>query len=224
MPNSILWIGLVVLWLFWLVPMLATRHPRVRGISDTALSTRVLHRGGDEIGEGASGRAQPGDRPEEDMDPQDEQWEPEFVPDRRGRGGFDPEADALARAARYRFRQRAALFLLVGAVIFGVMGVAAAPQAWLLSLACAGALGCYLSYLRKQVRYEEDIRRRRTTKATRTRTREPRGHAHPRRRPSGAVVLDTDDEDPAFDHLDPYRPDAVRPQSNDAGLPRVVGE
>ncbi|WP_174566833.1 hypothetical protein [Nocardia crassostreae] len=45
MPNSILWIGLVVLWVFVLFPMLADRHPRIRQHTEAALSTRVLHRG-----------------------------------------------------------------------------------------------------------------------------------------------------------------------------------
>ncbi|WP_373282229.1 divisome protein SepX/GlpR, partial [Nocardia cerradoensis] len=46
MPNSILWIALVVLWVFVLFPMLADRHPRIRRTTDVALATRVLHRGG----------------------------------------------------------------------------------------------------------------------------------------------------------------------------------
>src|SRR5690606_9582957 len=46
MPNSILWIGLVVLWVFVLFPILADRHPRIRQTTDAALATRVLHRGG----------------------------------------------------------------------------------------------------------------------------------------------------------------------------------
>ena len=46
MPNSILWIGLVVLWVFVLFPILADRHPRIRRTTDAALATRVLHRGG----------------------------------------------------------------------------------------------------------------------------------------------------------------------------------
>ncbi|WP_342217009.1 gephyrin-like molybdotransferase receptor GlpR, partial [Nocardia brasiliensis] len=45
MPNSILWIGLVVLWVFVLFPILADRHPRIRRTTDAALATRVLHRG-----------------------------------------------------------------------------------------------------------------------------------------------------------------------------------
>lgn len=45
MPNSILWIGLVILWVFVLFPILADRHPRIRQTTDAALATRVLHRG-----------------------------------------------------------------------------------------------------------------------------------------------------------------------------------
>ena len=42
-PQSLLWISLVVLWLFVLVPMLTNRRDRVRRTSDVALSTRVLN-------------------------------------------------------------------------------------------------------------------------------------------------------------------------------------
>ncbi|WP_207843210.1 divisome protein SepX/GlpR [Williamsia soli] len=46
MPNSLLWVCLVAIWLFVLVPMVVKSRPTVRKTSDTALSTRVLHRGG----------------------------------------------------------------------------------------------------------------------------------------------------------------------------------
>jgi hypothetical protein len=45
-PQSILWISLVVLWLFVLVPMLINKRDTVRPTSDVALSTRVLNGGG----------------------------------------------------------------------------------------------------------------------------------------------------------------------------------
>jgi hypothetical protein len=44
-PQSLLWISLVVLWLFVLVPMLINKRDTVRRTSDVALSTRVLNRG-----------------------------------------------------------------------------------------------------------------------------------------------------------------------------------
>ena len=41
-PQSLLWISLVVLWLFVLVPMLINKRETVRRTSDVALATRVL--------------------------------------------------------------------------------------------------------------------------------------------------------------------------------------
>lgn len=45
-PQSLLWISLVVLWLFVLVPMLISKRDNVRRTSDIALATRVLNGGG----------------------------------------------------------------------------------------------------------------------------------------------------------------------------------
>jgi hypothetical protein len=44
-PQSLLWISLVVLWLFVLVPMLISKRDAVRRTSDVALATRVLNSG-----------------------------------------------------------------------------------------------------------------------------------------------------------------------------------
>ncbi|MCH9668671.1 MAG: hypothetical protein K0U80_12540 [Actinomycetia bacterium] len=44
-PQSLLWISLVVLWLFVLVPMLINKRDAVRRTSDVALATRVLNSG-----------------------------------------------------------------------------------------------------------------------------------------------------------------------------------
>ena len=44
-PQSLLWISLVVLWLFVLVPMLINKRDTVRRTSDVALATRVLNGG-----------------------------------------------------------------------------------------------------------------------------------------------------------------------------------
>ena len=44
-PQSLLWISLVVLWLFVLVPMLVSKRDAVRRTSDVALATRVLNSG-----------------------------------------------------------------------------------------------------------------------------------------------------------------------------------
>ncbi|MGV0802066.1 hypothetical protein ABQF26_34150, partial [Mycolicibacterium elephantis] len=44
-PQSLLWISLVILWLFVLVPMLISKRDAVRRTSDVALATRVLNSG-----------------------------------------------------------------------------------------------------------------------------------------------------------------------------------
>lgn len=346
MPNSILWIGLVVLWVFVLFPILADRHPRIRRTTDTALATRVLHRGDSGRRKG-SGRARkkragrtrrkrhhgndaedpmstaaegagaeveeelPGgstefgdmtaDRLDHDGDPAADEFgtdahdsdtvfepdrdpgeddypgpavepedtgesgelesagpvmdtaparippvratmprspvaaefedeDPDFVPTRRGRGGYDPEADAIARAARYTFRQRAVAGLILGAVLCGGLAVAVSPLLW---WGCGGAalsLVTYLGYLRKQVRVEQEIRRRRSARLSgrgqdqgehgspagdgiSSRTARPgmdRDTARALRRRSH--LLEPDDEDPVFEHLDAY----------DAGVARTV--
>lgn len=75
-PQSLLWISLVVLWLFVLVPMLINRRDTVRRTSDVALATRVLNttraarlirRGGPAAGH----RSDPHWRPEADDDFED---------------------------------------------------------------------------------------------------------------------------------------------------------
>lgn len=313
MPNSILWIGLVVLWVFVLFPILADRHPRIRRTTDTALATRVLHRGDakrrarseharkrptrtyrkrhhskdaedrmtisaddpvaetDEEHSGAGvgvALADPPDTVDERFDVDDEAAravdtaitdpEPEpyergdavparippagppalrdpetgrphdldddFVPTRRGRGGYDPEADAAARAARYTFRQRAALALVLGALLCGGLGIAVAPPFW---WGCGGAvtvLVTYLVYLRRQVRMEEEIRRRRSARLARNRRFAEAGHpgyagsaGHrgmdrdtARTLLRRSELLEPDDEDPAFEHLETYDPTIAR--------------
>ncbi|MEV4129102.1 gephyrin-like molybdotransferase receptor GlpR [Nocardia sp. NPDC049707] len=352
MPNSILWIGLVVFWVFVLFPILADRHPRIRQITDAALATRVLHRGGskrrtksgpaaghdsdpdyrptrvqrrlshsddaeDRMTPPADGQVTEDDKPTEnpleagpaepdaEIDDRDaevdefddaddesatadgefddsvseladadfddaeiatartdakqratvdddrvavEHTEPagaripqartaapahfdesdsdesDFVPTRRGRGGFDPEADAIARAARYTFRQRAVLGLILAVFVFGGLSVALSPMFW---WGCGGSalvLVTYLAYLRKQVRMEEEIRRRRLARLARSRgehieaEREAEQRAKQRimdrdtaralRRRS--ALIEVDDEDPMFEHLENFDPATAR--------------
>ena len=109
--------------------------------------------------------------------------DPDFVPTRRGRGGFDPEADAIARVARYTFRQRAVLALVLAALLCGALGVALTPLCWwACGLAVAGLIG-YLAYLRKQVRMEEEIRRRRAARLSRGQQRLDYVDGEPRQAP-----------------------------------------
>ena len=70
-PQSLLWISLVVLWLFVLVPMLISKRDAVRRTSDVALATRVLNSGAaarliKRGGPAAGHRSNPDWQPEED--------------------------------------------------------------------------------------------------------------------------------------------------------------
>ena len=264
MPNSILWIGLVVMWLFVLFPILADRHPRIRQTTDVALATRVLHRGGSKRkGRGpASGHdSDPDWRPakpertirhgsdaEDPMDTHADEDEPtaeeregderaerkrDFVPSRRGRGGFDPEADAIARAARYAFRQRTVLGLLLIAIMTGALAViVSSAVGWVCGVSVA-ILAMYLTYLRRQVRMEEEIRRRRMARLSRARlgvesqSDDELRLVPARLRRPGAVVVEVDDEDPVFEHLDHFDGATVgrtRPPAADARMRRAAGE
>ncbi|MFE7745483.1 gephyrin-like molybdotransferase receptor GlpR [Nocardia sp. NPDC057455] len=362
MPNSILWIGLVVLWVFVLFPILADRHPRIRRTTDAALATRVLHRGGgkrrlrkgpaaghetdpnwrprrvprkyphsddaedrmttpadepvtetdeentpaaddvaasdiadaetddiaaaetDDIEADDRATAAPDDDESDEVEPAHDESdddeaaevaakidaetddggvgayhpetvaaripparstaparvddydyddydeyddvdsaEPDFVPTRRGRGGYDPEADAIASAARYTFRQRAVLGLLLTAILSGALAMVFTPFLWWACALAVTVLVTYLAYLRKQVRMEEEIRRRRAARLNRGHQDEADPGAQGTRAPHGAMDRDTaralrrrstlvepDDEDPMFAHLDPFDPATAR--------------
>lgn len=228
MPNSFLWIGLVLVWLFVLVPMLVNNRPRIRQTSDAALATRVLHRGDKrpvQRGPAAGHRSDPHWQPEPDSygyeaeDPVDAHADGDllegervpvgaYVPQRRGRGGFDPEADAIAREERYGFRQRAVLGLIFATMMAAALALIISPLMWWAVACSVGGLVGYLAFLRRQVQLEQQIRRRRSARANRSRLGvESRSDEELRliparlRRP-GAVVLEVDDEDPEFDILD----------------------
>lgn len=165
-----------------------------------------------------------------------------FVPVRRGRGGYDPEADAVARVARYRFRQRTTLGLALSALLFGGFAVAVTPMLWWGCGASVLVLVGYLIYLRRQVRFEEDIRRRRTARLSRgarpsvaegqpSDSQASEGPSMDREMASDlrrrAVVLDVDDEDPAFDFLENFDAAAARATRTRAGggeIRRAAGE
>lgn len=75
----------------------------------------------------------------------------------------------MARRMRYRFRQRTALGLALSALMFGGFAFAVAPMLWWGCALAVLILGTYLAYLRRQVRMEEEIRRRRAARLSRSR-------------------------------------------------------
>jgi hypothetical protein len=99
----------------------------------------------------------------------DRRWERPPPRYRPGRGGFDPEAAALTARARYAFRQRVVLAMLIVALVTGVVAAVAVPGLWWPHAAVDLWLVGYLVYLRRQVRLEESIRERRAARMAGTR-------------------------------------------------------
>ncbi|MUM15584.1 hypothetical protein FZI91_09070 [Mycobacterium sp. CBMA271] len=134
---------------------------------------------------------------------------PVYSSSRRRR--FDPETMARENARKFVFRKRVLMGLVAAMVVAGVVAATASTTFW---WAC-GALGVvavmYLGYLRRQTRIEEQLRRRRAARYQRSRVvgvenvadRELDVVPQRLRRP-GAAVLEIDDEDPVFEHLDYY--------------------
>jgi hypothetical protein len=223
-PSSMIFVGLVVMWLLILVPAVARRRQEVARPSATALAGRVLERSpcrepepdreqaagrdvevnvrhelepartvatrtevDDRHGVPAPSEANPRPRNTDRLDGwswrDDEEAQipaprsrgeerpsgsnragsepPRYRP---GRGGYDPHAAALTARARYAFRRRMVLALLILAVGTAVAAAFTLPQLWWGHGAADLLLVGYLVYLRRQVRVEESIRRRRAAR------------------------------------------------------------
>jgi hypothetical protein len=221
MPSSLVFAALALAWLVILVPMVARRRREVVRTADSALASRVVHRGG--------GRREEVPMSEPTGDDETRRYRP-------GRGGFDPEAAELAARARYSFRQRVVLGLLLTALVTALLAAFALPLLWSAHALTDLILFGYLAYLRRQVRIEQEIRQRRAVRAARARRaiaarppspslgpiappappapsvppaprpaepevpvapREPPRPVHP-----NAALVELDDEDPAFCELD----------------------
>jgi len=104
---------------------------------------------------------------DEPYDHRDDLGEPD--PSRRrfraGRGGYDPEAAALAARARYTFRQRMVVALVLLAIASGLVAWGLGlPAEWWVHGGVDLCLVGYLVYLRRQVRLEQAIRSRRAAR------------------------------------------------------------
>ncbi|WP_308015540.1 gephyrin-like molybdotransferase receptor GlpR [Pseudonocardia sp. ICBG1293] len=105
-----------------------------------------------------------------DEDQEDEDgWSRPPARYRPGRGGFDPEAAAAAAHAKYAFRQRVVLGLLVLLIAAGAAALLVSTVFWWVTGAVGAGLVGYLTYLRRQVRIEEGIRARRAARLAGTR-------------------------------------------------------
>ena len=144
--------------------------------------------------------------------------------DRRNR--FDPDKAAAAATRKYAARKRVLMVMALALVLSATAAFLLTSSAWWFFGAMSAVTVLYLGYLRRQTRIEERVRRRRMQRMARSQlgvenTYDREYDVVPSRlRRPGAVVLEIDDEDPIFEHLD-YAPYA-REYSWD--LPRAVGQ
>ncbi len=182
------------------------------------------------------------DEPDEEYEPDGTEDEYEYVADSSGlEAPSDADmqmADSLSAARRrryesrsatidarkYKFRRRMLTVLTLATVVAGAAAITLTPIAW---YAC-GSIGAftmlYLGYLRRQTRIEERLRRRRAQRMARARLGVENTDDHEfdvvpsRLRRPGSVVLEIDDEDPIFEHLD------YAPFARSFDLPHAAGQ
>ena len=187
--------------------------------------TERPHRFGDEYEyiEDSSGL-----EPDEDDDGLDDGAEPPVAPAASRRRRFDEKTAAAVSARKYTFRTRVLMMMALVLVGSATTAFEVTPTAWWLCGSATAITVLYLAYLRRQTRIEEKVRRRRMHRMARSRLgvenaadREYDVVPSRLRRP-GAVVLEIDDEDPIFEHLDYDIP--VRAYGWPRDLPRAVGQ
>ena len=137
---------------------------------------------------------------------------------------YDPAKAAAISARKYKFRKR--MLAVMALLMIASAAAALLPRA--VGLDVCGGAACvtllYLGYLRRQTRIEERVRRRRMQRMARSRlgvenTEDRDLDLVPSRlRRPGAVVLEIDDEDPIFEHLD------YAPSARDYDLPHAAGQ
>ena len=155
--------------------------------------------------------------------------------------GLEPEADepvspaarsvryatktaAAVSVRKYRFRTRALVTMAVLLVATATAAFLWTPTAWYACATLAVITLLYLAYLRRQTKIEERLRRRRMQRVARARlgvenTDDRELDVVPARlRRPGAAVLEIDDEDPVFEHLD------YAPFAREFDLPRAAGQ
>jgi hypothetical protein len=141
---------------------------------------------------------------------------------------FDTKTAAAVSARKYVFRKRMLMAMAVILVGSATAAFEVSSTAWWFCGTATAMTMVYLAYLRRQTRIEERVRRRRMQRMARARlgveNTYDRGQdvVPSRLRRPGAVVLEIDDEDPIFEHLDNAMP--MRTFGWPRDLPRAVGE
>lgn len=151
---------------------------------------------------------------------------PAVTPSNRRRR-LESTTAAAVEARKYRFRKRVLMVMAAIMVLTAVLSFTVNSGLWWACGTSAAVMVLYLAYLRRQTRIEAQVRRRRQQRGARGRFADGAfddrasgaGFDVPSRvRRPGAVVLDIDDEDPMFEHLDEM------PYSRRFDLPRAAGQ
>ena len=149
---------------------------------------------------------------------------------RKSRRRLDSSSTAAAVSARkYRFRKRVLTAMAVAMMLTAVLALTVSAAMWWACGVTGAVTVIYLAYLRRQTRIEEQVRRRRQQRMARSPLTAQQFAAErdvdrdvdvvgSRLQRPGAVVLDIDDEDPVFEHLDEVR------YSRRYDLPRAAGQ
>lgn len=137
---------------------------------------------------------------------------------------YESKTGAAVSARKYKFRKR--MLTVMGVLVIAAVATAytLSPIMWWVSAVVSAITLFYLGYLRRQTRIEEKLRRRRAQRMARSRlgvenTDDREFDVVPSRlRRPGAAVLEIDDEDPIFEHLD------YAPFARHYDLPRAAGQ
>ncbi|OBC01453.1 gephyrin-like molybdotransferase receptor GlpR [Mycobacterium sp. 852002-40037_SCH5390672] len=141
---------------------------------------------------------------------------------------FDNKTAAAVTARKYAFRKKVLVVMAVVLVGSATAAFKISPSAWWVCGSATAITLLYLGYLRRQTRIEAKVRHRRMKRMARARLGVENAYDRhydvvpSRLRRPGAVVLEIDDEDPVFEHLDYAM--AMRTFGWPRDLPRAVGE
>ncbi len=140
------------------------------------------------------------------------------------RNRYESKTAQAVSARKYAFRKRVLMSMSALLVLSAVLAAVVSPGLWWAVGSVATVTVLYLGYLRRQTRIEEQVRRRRAQRMMRSRlgvenTEDGDFDVVPSRlRRPGAAVLEIDDEDPAFEHLEYAR------FAREYDLPRAAGQ
>lgn len=140
------------------------------------------------------------------------------------RNRYESKTAQAVSARKYAFRKKVLMSMSALLALSAVVAALVSPALWWLVGSVAAVTVLYLGYLRRQTRIEEQVRRRRAQRMMRARlgvenTGDGEFDVVPSRlRRPGAAVLDIDDEDPIFEHLEYGR------LAREYDLPRAAGQ